>query len=126
MNEAATQSAIVIYQNAEKPVEVWLDARKETVWLSQRQMAEVFDTSTDNIGLHLKNIYNVGELEESATTEESSVVRQEGRRKVTRQQIKHFNLDAIISAGYRVNPRPADKEVMIRLIMNMLARENTT
>jgi hypothetical protein len=126
MNEAASQSAIVIYQNAEKPVEVWLDAGRETVWLSQRQMAEVFDSSTDNIGLHLKNIYNVGELEEPATTEESSVVRQEGRRKVTRQQIKHFNLDAIISAGYRVNSRPANKEVMIRLIMNMLARENTT
>jgi hypothetical protein len=126
MNEAASQSAIVIYQNAEKPVEVWLDAGRETVWLSQRQMAEVFDSSTDNIGLHLKNIYNVGEVEEPATTEESSVVRQEGRRKVTRQQIKHFNLDAIISAGYRVNSRPANKEVMIRLIMNMLARENTT
>jgi len=106
MNEAASQSGIVIYQSAEKPVEVWLDAGKETVWLSQRQMAEVFDTSTDNIGLHLKNIYNVGELEEPATTEESSVVRQEGRRKVTRQ-IKHYNLDAIISVGYRVNSKCA-------------------
>ena len=106
MNEAAGQNAIVIYQSAEKPVEVWLDADRETVWLSQRQMAEVFDTSTDNIGLHLKNIYSVGELEESATTEESSVVRQEGRRRVTRQ-IKHYNLDAIISVGYRVNSRRA-------------------
>ncbi len=106
MNEAAGQNAIVIYQNAEKPVEVWLDAGRETVWLSQSQMAEVFDTSTDNIGLHLKNIYSVGELEEPATTEESSVVRQEGRRRVTRQ-IKHYNLDAIISVGYRVNSRRA-------------------
>jgi|SRR6056297_200132 len=106
MNEAPGQNAIVIYQKAEKPVEVWLDAGRETVWLSQRQMAEVFDTSADNIGLHLKNIYSVGELEEMATTEESSVVRQEGRRRVTRQ-IKHYNLDAIISVGYRVNSRRA-------------------
>ncbi|MBS3754856.1 MAG: virulence RhuM family protein [Desulfobacterales bacterium] len=106
MNEAETQNAIVIYQDSDKPVEVWLDPQRETVWLSQRQMAEIFDTSTDNIGLHLKNIYNIGELEESATTEESSVVRKEGARKVTRQ-IKHYNLDAIISVGYRVNSRRA-------------------
>ncbi|MDZ7831875.1 MAG: DNA-binding protein [Desulfobacterales bacterium] len=75
MNEAETQNTIVIYQGSDKPVEVWLDPQRETVWLSQRQMAEIFDTSTDNIGLHLKNIYNIGELEESVTTEESSVVR---------------------------------------------------
>lgn len=99
-------SPIVIYKNADQAVEVRLDANKETVWLSQRQMAEAFDTSIDNIGLHLKNIYKEGELDESVTTEESSVVRQEGRRQVTRR-IKQYNLDAIISVGYRVNSRRA-------------------
>ena len=68
---------------------------KETVWLTQRQLADVFDTSTDNISLHLKNIFADGELSELATTEDSSVVRQEGKRQVTRQ-VKHYNLDAII------------------------------
>lgn len=76
----------------------------ETVWLTQRQMADLFDTSTDNIGLHLKNIFSEGELGEPATTEDSSVVQTEGRRKVTRK-VKHYHLDAIISVGYRVNSK---------------------
>lgn len=68
----------------------------------EAQMSYLFDTSTDNIGLHLKNIYNEGELDEIATTEDYSVVRKEGQRQV-RRKIKHYNLDAIISVGYRVS-----------------------
>jgi hypothetical protein len=71
-------------------------------------MSELFDTSTDNIGLHLKNIYKEKELNENSTTEDSSVVRQEGNRKVTRV-IKHYNLDAIICVGYRVSSSKATK-----------------
>ena len=82
-------------------VDVRLD--QETVWLTQRQMAEVFQTSSDNVGLHLKNVFADGELEESATTEDFSVVQTEGKRQVKRQ-IKHYNLDAIISVGYRSRP----------------------
>ncbi|CZL70133.1 virulence protein RhuM/Fic/DOC family protein [Legionella pneumophila] len=67
-------------------------------------MAELFGTSTDNIGLHLKNIYAEGELSEKATAEDYSVVRLEGKRKVNRT-VKHYNLDAIVSAGYRVNSK---------------------
>lgn len=65
-------------------------------------MATLFDTSTDNISLHLKNIYDVAELEESATTEDFSLVQEEGIRRV-RRRIKHYNLDAVISVGYRVS-----------------------
>ena len=78
----------------------------ETIWLTQKLMAELFDCGTDNIGLHLKNIYAEGELEETATTEDFSVVRQEGSRTVTRK-VKHYNLDAIIAVGYRVNSKRA-------------------
>jgi hypothetical protein len=60
---------------------VRLDADQETVWLAQRPLADVFETSTDNVGLHLENIYADGELDEIATTEESSVVREEGQRR---------------------------------------------
>ena len=67
-------------------------------------MAQLFDKDSDTIGLHLKNIYQSGELEEFATTEESSVVQNEGRRQVKRK-IKLYNLDAIISVGYRVNSK---------------------
>jgi prophage maintenance system killer protein len=76
----------------------------DTVWLTQRQMGELFDSSSDNVGLHLKNIYADEELAERATTEDFSVVQAEGRRKV-RRNVKHYNLDAIISVGYRVNSK---------------------
>lgn len=76
----------------------------ETVWLSQRQMAELFDKDTDTIGLHLKNIYSEEELQEKSTTEFFSVVQTEGKRQVSRK-IKHYNLDAVLSVGYRVNSK---------------------
>jgi prophage maintenance system killer protein len=94
---------LVIYQPDDgSDVSVRLEGN--TLWLTQRQLSEILDTSTDNIGLHLKNIYASGELEEKATTEDFSVVQQEGQRSVSRK-IKHYNLDAIISVGYRVNSK---------------------
>ena len=99
---------IEIYQSADgqTQVEVRFDTDTDTVWLSQAQMAQLFDTSTDNISLHLKNIYAEAELEEKTTTEDYSVVRAEGKRQVTRQ-IKHYNLDAVLSVGYRVKSKNA-------------------
>ena len=74
----------------------------ETIWLPQRRMAELFGTTRANITLHLRNIYDSGELEESATCKDFLHVRQEGQRQVSRR-VAHYNLDAIISVGYRVN-----------------------
>ena len=104
MNEF--NNSIIIYQpHADQPaIDVRLEG--ETVWLSQRQMSVLFDTSSDNVGLHLKNIYAEGELLEGATTEDFSVVRQEGNRQV-RRSVRHYNLDAIISVGYRVKSATA-------------------
>ena len=76
--------------------------KDETVWATQKAMATLFDCSTDNIGLHLKNIYESGELIREATTEKISVAQKEGDRMVTRNT-QFYNLDAIISVGYRVN-----------------------
>jgi len=73
-----------------------------TIWLSQKSLGQLFDTSPDNIGLHLKNIFAEGELAELATTEDFSVVQHEGSREVQRM-VRHYNLDAIIAVGYRVN-----------------------
>ncbi len=95
---------IEIYQSEDGQTQIQVRLEKDTIWLSQAQMAELFDKNPDTIGLHLRNIYNSGELEQSATTEESSVVRQEGKRQV-RRKIKFYNLDAIISVGYRVNSK---------------------
>jgi prophage maintenance system killer protein len=97
-------SEVVIYQDEQNQTGVSVRLDGETVWLTQRQMADLFDTSADNVSLHLKNIFSEGELGEPATTEDFSVVQTEGRRKVTRT-IRHYNLDAIISVGYRVNSK---------------------
>ena len=83
-------------------LEVWLE--DETIWLTQKQMAELFGCTLENVVLHLKNIYDEDELTEVATTKDFLVVRIEGRRRVSRR-IKHYNLDAIISVGYRVNSK---------------------
>lgn len=99
-------NSIVIFENEQQLVQAQLTA--ETIWLTQAQMAEVFDTSTDKIGLHLKDIYSTAELTESATTEDFSLVRQEGSRQV-KHRLKHYNLDAIISVGYRVNSSRATR-----------------
>lgn len=89
-----------------KTGEIRVPIQDESVWLSQRQMAEVFDTCTDNISLHLKNIYADGEMTERATTEDFSVVRQEGHRRV-RRRVRHYNLE---------NLRQPDDTWKVRLI----------
>lgn len=76
--------------------------KDENIWATQVAMGELFDCSSDNIGLHLKNIYAEGELLEPSTAEKISVVQMEGTRKVNREPM-FYNLDAIISVGYRVN-----------------------
>ena len=87
-------------EGKEQGVEVYY--KDENVWATQRAMATLFDCSTDNVGLHLKNIYESGELKEEATTEKFSVVRREGTRDVNRTLL-FYSLDAIIAVGYRVN-----------------------
>lgn len=99
-------NSIIIFESCDQAVQVRLEG--DTVWLTQTQIAELFGTTTDNISLHLKIDYASKELEEIATTEDFSVVRQEGARTVKRQ-LKHYNLDAIISVGYRVNSTDATR-----------------
>ena len=92
----------LIFQIEGKEDGVQVVYHNESVWCTQKVMAQLFDCSSDNIGLHLKNIYETGELAQEATTENFSVVQTEGERQVNRK-LKFYNLDAIISVGYRVN-----------------------
>lgn len=94
--------SFLIYKSKDEEVVVNPVIKDETIWLTQKLMAELFGCSVDNISLHLKNIYDSGELDASATIEEFSVVQNEGGRPVTRKP-RFYNLDAIISVGYRVN-----------------------
>ena len=100
-------SSVILYTTDDGKSQLQLRAKDQTVWLSQREMAELFDVSTDNVGLHLKNVYEDGELSREVTSEASSVVQTEGARKVQRP-VTRYNLDAILAVGYRVrSPRGA-------------------
>ena len=104
MNEF--NNSIIIYQpNTNQPaIDVRLE--NETVWLSQRHMAELFDVDVRTISEHLSNVFSSGELEKEATIRKFRIVRHEGTRNVTRS-VEHYNLDAIISVGYRVKSATA-------------------
>lgn len=102
------QGQILLYNNGSEKEFVNVVFQDETFWLTQSGMAELFDCSTDNISVHLKNIYAEEELSPEATTEKISVVRQEGSRQV-RRTLDHYNLDAIIAVGYRVNSKKATR-----------------
>ena len=93
---------VVIYQTDHGSINVTVE--QDNVWLSQRQMGELFETSPENILMHLRNIYRENELGEEATAKNFLVVQTEGIRQV-RRQVKHYNLDAVISVGYRVNSK---------------------
>ena len=99
---------ILLYENGGEKEFVSVVFQDETFWLTQSGMAELFDCTADNISLHLKNIYAEEELTPEATAEKISVVRQEGSRQV-RRTLEHYNLDAIIAVGYRVNSKKATR-----------------
>ena len=102
--ESAAGGEVTVYEDAGGEVRVDVRLDRETVWLTQRQMAEVFDSTPENVLMHLRNVFASGELAAEATTKEFLAVRTEGRRRV-RRRLKHYNLDAIISVGYRVNTK---------------------
>lgn len=104
-NEVIRNSEIILYNYENNNVFVDVYFKDDTFWLTQSSMAELFDCSSDNISLHLKNIY-AEELLQEATTEKFSVVRKEGTRNVKRT-LDFYNLDVIIAVGYRVNSKKA-------------------
>ncbi|MCX6249581.1 MAG: virulence RhuM family protein [Bacteroidetes bacterium] len=97
-----TKGEILLYKSQDDEIQIEVQLKDETVWLTQRQMAQLFQKDSDTIGVHIKNIYENGELQPLGTTEKNSVVQKEGKREVTRN-VDFFNLDVIISVGFRVN-----------------------
>lgn len=110
MNEPIINNILVRFKSEDghESLDVNFDPAHETVWLTQAQIADLFNTTTENVVMHLRNILNENEIDEQATTKDFLVVRNEGSRKVKRQ-IKHYNLDAILSVGYRVKSKQATK-----------------
>ena len=97
---------VIVYESPEGEGSVDVRFKDESVWLTQRQMAEVFQSTPENILTHLRNVFSSKELDAEATTKGFLVVRSEGKRSV-RRKIRHYNLDAIISVGYRVHSKRA-------------------
>ena len=102
MNKKDKDNQIIIYNTEDGQTKIEVKMKDETVWLNQKQMAELLDCSVENIIFHLQNVFEGGELSEKATAKESLVVQKEGSRKVKRS-VRIYNLDVIISVGYRVN-----------------------
>lgn len=103
-----TEKSVVVYKSNDGTIQLEVQLANDTVWLTQAQMAMLFGCTTDNVWLHLKNIYDEHEIDQLSTAEDFSIVRKEGNRYVNRT-IKHYNLDAILSVGYRVSSAQATK-----------------
>ena len=99
---------MLVYQTEDGQIKLEVRLERETLWMSQSDMAQLFQCSTDNISLHLKNIYEERELDPQATTEDFSVVRQESQRQI-RRKLTLYNLDAVISIGYRIKSSTATR-----------------
>ena len=98
------ENKIVIYQTEDGQTQIDVRLENETVWLTQAQMAELFERTPQNITMHIRNAYNEGELEKESTCKEYLQVQTEGKRRVKRIQ-KYYDLDVIISVGYRVHSK---------------------
>ncbi len=95
---------ILIYQTSDGRIDIAVTINQDTLWLNQYQLAELFQTDRTSVIKHIRNIYKSGELDEGATCAKIAQVRNEGGRKITRN-ITQYNLDVIISVGYRVNSK---------------------
>jgi prophage maintenance system killer protein len=113
---------IVIYEGNGGSAQIEVKLEGESLWLSQKLMADLFEKDSDTIGVHIKNIYNDEELQEDSTTEVFSVVQQEGKRKVKRD-VKFYNLDVILSVGYRVSSK---RGTSFRIWANKILRDYLT
>ncbi|MHB8880977.1 MAG: virulence RhuM family protein [Thermodesulfovibrionales bacterium] len=107
-NEQTIMGELILYQTEDGKTRIEVKLQDETVWLTQKLMAELFQTTPQNITIHLKNIFNEGELEEMATCKDFLQVQIEGSRQVAREQ-QYYNLDAIISVGYRIKSHVATR-----------------
>jgi hypothetical protein len=107
-NKMEYNSQIIIYTTEAGETKLEVRLENETVWLTQKLMAELFQTTVSNINIHLKNIFDEGELDPKATIKDFLIVRLEGSRAVNRS-IEYYNLDAIISVGYRIKSTVATR-----------------
>ena len=115
--ELANTGKILIYQNEKGDTKIDVYFAEDTIWMTQRTMAELYQTTPQNITSHIKNIFDDGELEQAATSKDFLLVQKEGNRDVTRK-IEYYNLDVIISVGYRVK-----SNIIFRKLSNKVLKD---
>jgi hypothetical protein len=108
IGDTKEQTKLILYTDPQGNIEVEVYCSDESMWMTQRHMAELFEVEVPTINYHLSEVFSSGELEEWATIRKILIVQTEGKREVKRQ-VKYYNLDAIISVGYRVNSRQATR-----------------
>ncbi len=96
-----SEENVVVYRTEDSTLELDVQLKDETVWFTQQQMASLFNSTIPNVSMHIRNIYKEGELDKEATVKDFLIVQNEGGRQVTRR-VSYYNLDVIISVGYRV------------------------
>ena len=111
---------IILYEANDTSFKLEVTLKNDTIWLTQQQIVQLFDSSKANISEHIKNIFNTNELEEKATVRDFRTVRKEGNRQVTRN-LTHYILDVIISVGYRVNSK---RGTQFRIWANTILKEH--
>ena len=114
------QNNIVIYQSKDGNVELRVELDQETVWLTQKQMGELFGKDTKTINQHIRHIYEEGELDQISTISKSEIVQKEGARSIARE-VKTYNLDVVISVGYRVKSKEGTQ---FRIWANKVLRDH--
>ncbi len=117
--ELIPSSNFILYTTSEGDVKLRVTIQDETIWLTQKMMAELFGVEVNTINYHLKEIFSSGELQESPTVRNFRIVQKEGNRDVSRE-IEFYNLDAIISVGYRVN---SSRATQFRIWATSILRE---
>lgn len=113
---------IIIYETKDGETSIDVRMEEETVWLTQAQMVDLFQTTKQNVSLHINNVYKENELEEYSTVKEYLTVQNEGRRLI-RRNVKYYNLDVIISVGYRVK---SQRGTQFRIWANSVLRKYLT
>lgn len=106
MTNTENKGEIVIYKNENGNISFEVKLEEETIWLTQDMMAKLFETTVPNINMHIKNVYDEEELQQSRTIKDFLIVRKEGHRNVSRK-IVHYNLDMVLSVGYRIKSKTA-------------------
>ena len=113
------EDKIIIYQTEDGQTQIDVRLENETVWLTQAQMAELFEKTPQNITMHIGNAYKEGELERDSTCKEYLQVQREGKRSVSRK-VKYYDLDVIISVGYRVHSKSVTRDCSLSQITRQL------